>query len=59
MEFNKLQSYQIESSASSRTRLITKVYANLTGAVVAFAALEALVFATFGIESILLTIYSV
>ena len=53
MEFNNLQSYQIESSAASRTRLITKVYANLTGAVVAFAALEALVFATFGVETIL------
>jgi len=40
------------TSVDARSRIVTRVYANLTGAVVAFAAITALIFATVGVVPI-------
>ncbi len=40
------------TTVETRSRIVTRVYANLTGAVVAFAAIVALIFATVGVVEI-------
>lgn len=41
------------SSKSTRSAIVSRVYLNLTGAVVAYALLVALIFASVGVEPIL------
>lgn len=43
---------RVQTQGVAREKLITRTYLNLTGAVLAFAAIEAMIFATFGVQSI-------